>query len=174
MALKGNRLFMDGSMCLLWPHHYYCPGRYMTDVRRLALPPTEVEPVSRGFRELEEILQGWRCGLQTFSLPHSSTVPNMFAQRVYREPSRSSSAYITLNKLPLAQWCSCFQYMAAGLRRWALLTATIQDETTFYQRRNLAAPPIQGDIPSLCDAESFLVSLSTCGATRWGDFRILE
>jgi hypothetical protein len=33
-------------------------NRYMTEVRRLALPPMEVEPVSQGFRELEEMLQG--------------------------------------------------------------------------------------------------------------------
>lgn len=33
-------------------------NRYMTEVRRLALPPGDVEPVLIGFRELEEILQG--------------------------------------------------------------------------------------------------------------------
>lgn len=32
--------------------------RYMTEVRRIALPPGDVEPVLHGFRELEEILQG--------------------------------------------------------------------------------------------------------------------
>lgn len=40
--------------------HYFDlnANRYMTEVRRLALSPVEVEPVSQGFRELEEMLQG--------------------------------------------------------------------------------------------------------------------
>lgn len=36
----------------------FVTDRYMTEVRRLALPPTEVEPISHGFRDLEEMLQG--------------------------------------------------------------------------------------------------------------------
>lgn len=36
----------------------FVADRYMTEVRRIALPPGDVEPVLHGFRELEEILQG--------------------------------------------------------------------------------------------------------------------
>lgn len=51
----------DGSVCYGSFEEANGPGcgdRYMTEVRRIALPPGDVEPVLHGFRELEEILQG--------------------------------------------------------------------------------------------------------------------